>query len=310
VNRRAGKVGGNSAKTGILEQSGDGTDSDNTCCTAKEDPAELGATVVMSVAATTFTYFAREGINRFIFWYKAKKGIQAGDPTLLFPSWEIQVFLTQVQGLAESAGVAISSRCLPYEIGGAVVLLLLLSLLAFMIAMVYGGLKHGSTSWEHVTLKHAFGTFKETVAELRKSDVSFAHKLHKVNDSFNEVFRRGEWIDREEELTEKDSFIFRTKSIQKASKSFSDRFGSLYDSCHGNAWWYGLWSMFRYVVFSSHVLYLLEFNPRLQICPYKHLLLFCETPQTLVFVLCIILFMNTEIHCGITCPGRLFWVSF
>lgn len=53
-----------------------------------------------------------------------------------FPTWELKLFLIQFVGLAEAVGVAISSECQPYEIGGALTLIFMLLTYGFMIYLM------------------------------------------------------------------------------------------------------------------------------------------------------------------------------
>lgn len=45
----------------------------------------------MSIAAMAVVSLAREGVVRILFWYRARHGLERGDPAMPFPSWELQV---------------------------------------------------------------------------------------------------------------------------------------------------------------------------------------------------------------------------
>lgn len=66
-------------------------DTEWACRAAQEGPRELGATVLMAVAAGLGSFFGREGVCRLLMWYRSSKGLDPGDPALPFPSWEVQV---------------------------------------------------------------------------------------------------------------------------------------------------------------------------------------------------------------------------
>lgn len=70
------------------------------CEDIRSSDAELGATILMSAISLVGAYFCREAIVRILWWYRRRNGLEAGDPAMPFPSWELQVFLTQFQGLA------------------------------------------------------------------------------------------------------------------------------------------------------------------------------------------------------------------
>jgi len=216
------------------QREGEG-DRDYFCRLAAEDPAELGATVLMSVAATVGAFFGRSGVVRLLWFYREHKGLERGPAAMPFPSWEVQVFLTQFQGLAEAAGLAITSGCFPYEFGGAIVLLiLLLSLVAFGF-LCWHGFQHKVAVWNHIPFKEAFSNMKEAIKG--SGEERGLARVSSIMGSWDILVTRGEWEGKDHPDHEDTEHVVYTQ--------FHDRYGALYDSAHGKAWWYGLWSLFR-----------------------------------------------------------------
>mmetsp|Transcript_18539 Transcript_18539/g.37767 ORF Transcript_18539/g.37767 Transcript_18539/m.37767 type:complete len:518 (-) Transcript_18539:224-1777(-) len=208
------------------------TELEYSCRLARESPRELGSTVIMAVAATAGSFFGREAMVRLLWWNRTRKGLEAGPAALPFPSWEIQVLLTQFQGLGESAGDAIASGCFPYEFGGGVVILLLLLTLTFLVLVCYYGIRRGHAKWTHFTVREAMQKARELLDEGKGRSLST--KLAKLNMAIEVLVMRGEW--------EQEDHPHRQDVLHT---SFVDRFGALFDSHHHQAWWFGFWDLFR-----------------------------------------------------------------
>lgn len=202
------------------------------CRVAEQGPRELGATVLMAAAALLGSFFGREAICRLLMRFRASKGLDPGDPALPFPSWEVQVFLTQFQGLGESAGDAITSGCFPYEFGGAVVLVGLLLSLTHLALLCYYGIRQQHAVWKHITVKEAVQNMKDVLKESQGQGLYT--RAVKMREALDVLVFRGEW-ESEDHPERKD--VVHT--------SFVDRYGALFDGNHKGAWWYGFWAMFR-----------------------------------------------------------------
>lgn len=137
------------------------------------------------------SFFGREGIVRLLWWNRTRKGLEAGPAALPFPSWEVQVLLTQFQGLGESAGDAISSNCVAYEWGGGVVLLVLVLSLCYLGLLCYYGITRKHAVWKHCTIKEAIVNMKDTFNE-SKGKSCIARTLA-IKEAWNVLLFRGEW---------------------------------------------------------------------------------------------------------------------
>ncbi len=87
------------------------TETEYMCRLAREGPRELGATVVMAFAAFAGSFFGREGMNKLLAAYRVRKGLEVGEPPLIFPSWEVTVLVLSC-AIESAARAATVWRCL------------------------------------------------------------------------------------------------------------------------------------------------------------------------------------------------------
>lgn len=98
--------------------------------------------------------------------------------------------------------------------------------------LVYYGMKKNHAKFNHVSIKEGIQGMKDTVKEGQGKGLF--HRLIKTREAFGVLVNRGEW-EQEDHHEKKDA----------VHTSFVDRYGSLFDSHHRKAWWYGFWAMFR-----------------------------------------------------------------
>jgi hypothetical protein len=206
------------------------------CCLARESQYDLGSAAVVCVAATVGSFFLRVFFNALIRWLKRRKGEEYDHEVLPFPVWELQVFLICFTGLAESAGVAIASGCLVYEIAGAAVLLFLLLVLAFLAAFVFIAVHSKTLFWSPIKWKDARAKAKEEFAA-RKDGRTWAHWFNQVYLAYLALDHRGEWdVDDE------------TPQAKVLGHRFMERMGGAFDSYQGSSFWMGFWSLLRAII--------------------------------------------------------------
>ena len=165
------------------------------CARARASPRELRGTVLMSAFTITLAYFARVAVVRLIWRYKVRKGLPKGEAACPFPSWEVSVFITQVAGLAESGGEAVSSGCLSYEIAGGLVIALLMFTIGFFFFLCWYGLRQRSEAkWHKITWSEGWPKVRKALTPSgpgeSRSWMRFVLDLYKALEG---LIRRGEW---------------------------------------------------------------------------------------------------------------------
>lgn len=205
------------------------------CAEARASPRELWGTVVACVSAVVITHFVRRGLNHLISWFKRRNGLEDTGRALHFPVWESEVILMFFQGLAESAGEAIASGCLEYEVGGALVLTLLLFFMFGMTALVVIAVKYGVISWKHHPVKETWPLAKERLSGLGGKPLIY--RIRRLHECCVLLNGRGKWV-----------FDRQHHGTKVVGKKFADRFGPLFDEFQGGAWWYGFWAMSKALV--------------------------------------------------------------
>lgn len=176
---------------------------------------------------------------------QTSRGLPRGHSLAPFPSWEVQVLLTQVQGLAESSGDAIASGCVGYEWGGAVVLLFLLVTVVTCTFLVVLGMRRKEATWTHVSIKECLQNMKEAMARGKGGLLS---RFKAIYEAIGVLHVRGEWDEHDVFLANRiHRHLKHSHNHRTLETRFVERFGPLFDSFHKGAWWYGSWSMLRWI---------------------------------------------------------------
>eukprot|EP00961_Rhodomonas_salina_P297220 3937047-Rhodomonas_salina.1 len=134
-------------------------------------------------------------------------------------------------GIAESAGEAIASNCLGYEIAGGFVLRLfqMLFLGGFMV-VVSLVIRRRYIIWENVSLKDCVLQMRDAIRYSRGK--SCIHCLRVIYEAWDVLNQRGDW--------EVDDARMRRAKLDPA---FMDQYGSVFDSCHKGTYLYSFWCL-------------------------------------------------------------------
>ena len=202
------------------------------CPALRQSSRELSATVLMAAISLFSVMLARMAINAVIRKIFQCRGRETDGPAIPFGSWEVTVFMLQYQGLAESAGEAIASRCLGYELFGGLLLFLLLMICAAVCLFTYWAIHTKRVVWVTRTVKEDISEVKHSVKDSRGTGL--IHRVRVLYATFNAINNRGSW-----EAATKDG-------EPNAKGEFAvNIFGGFFDSAVGGAWWYGFWSLCR-----------------------------------------------------------------
>eukprot|EP00961_Rhodomonas_salina_P065444 880033-Rhodomonas_salina.1 len=160
-----------------------------------------------------------------------------GDAACPAPSWEVAVFITQVAGLAESAGEAVASGCLAYEIAGALVISFLLIMMASFFFLVRYGLRlRTEATWIYIPWREGWPEVKTAFSPAEPGEkIGWLKRFLMIFHALEHIIRRGEWEQKSVAPGQSD-FVH---------GKFHDRWCALFDWYHGGAWWFGFWFMLR-----------------------------------------------------------------
>jgi len=121
------------------------------CRAAQLSSRELAGTWLMAFIAIAAASLARMAVNGFIESIFKRRCMESDGPAIPMLSWELQVYLFQFQGLAESAGEAIASKCFGYEIAGFLTLVVLALSGGFVLVVVALAIRKRAIRWQGKT---------------------------------------------------------------------------------------------------------------------------------------------------------------
>ena len=191
--------------------------------------------MLMLGVVLALSFVVRELINALIRSLRIWHHKEPGDDVLPFPAVEVQVLVIFFMGLAEAAGEAIASGCIYYEAAGAGVLLALLLFGAFTIALVAGSMWQGVVLWEDLS---CLENLKQAKRNLLRGRGGLVRRARKAYESYLEIKQRGTW----------EMPALSPAKRKYFGDRFADRFGSLFDSFTGTAWWFGFWTLTKAVL--------------------------------------------------------------
>lgn len=203
------------------------SDQEFNCALIRNSPLDLRSTMLLMIVTLVCAFFARLAVVHLIWRYKWHKGLEKGDPACPFPSWEVAVFVCQVQGVSEATGAAIASGCRAYEIAGAVVLFVLLVAISFFFSICYYALHlRPQVVWVHVKFKQGWWEFKRALS--CSVSMSKTKRGLLLFHSLEHMIRRGEWEERPHPAN-------RGKQDMVHGR-FHRHWCPLFDFFHGRAW--------------------------------------------------------------------------
>jgi len=208
----------------------------DTCERHRKSSTELIGTLVTCAVVLLATTIGRVTVKALLGCFQRVRGRELPATFAPFPSWEMYVFMMQYQGLAESAGDAIASRCLGYVIGGVITLVVLGLMLVLLAWVCVHGLSNNRASWSHVSLKEGLAKMREDWNAAKKERKIWTRWQAKY-EAVNVWMVRGEWV--EEDHEHKKGVVHSV---------FVNRFGAIFNSFRQGVWWWGLWGMGKVMV--------------------------------------------------------------
>lgn len=227
-----GGSSGGGGSSGVESNGGDNNGFARNCIDAQHSSRELAGTILMAVISIAAASLVRTIVNALIRRMARAKGKELDGDAIPVLSWEVQVFLLQYQGLAESAGEAIASKCFGYEIAGFFVLLVLLLIAGTVLVLVFLAVRQRVIVWQKKSAKQAAIEMKDALKDSKGTGI--LHRLRVTYAAYIVLNDRGSW---EANDTQPDK--------EEAGNNILDRVGSFFDGATGVAWWYGFWCLLR-----------------------------------------------------------------